>query len=77
MPTITDTPPAAIQTELNALAQVLNTDIPAKTEVILLIASLNLGRFGSLTSEWTAGTTDTPKRDLRDLRAIRESHVQV
>ncbi len=72
MPTIHDPPPAAIQTELNALAQALNTDIPAKTDTNLLIATWNLRRFGSLTREWTAGATDTPKRDLRGLRAICE-----
>ena len=72
MPTINDTPPAAIQTELNALAQALNTAIPAKTDTNLLIATWNLRRFGSLTREWTADATDTPKRDLRGLRAICE-----
>jgi endonuclease/exonuclease/phosphatase family metal-dependent hydrolase len=72
MPTILDTPPVPIQTELNSLAQALNTDIPVKTDANLLIATWNLRRFGSLTREWTAGTTDTPKRDLRGLRAICE-----
>jgi hypothetical protein len=72
MPTIYDTPPAPIQTELNTLAQALNIAIPSKTDTNLLIATRNLHQFGSLTREWTAGATDTPKRDLRGLRAICE-----
>ena len=72
MPTIHDTPPAAIQNELNNLAQALDTDIPSKTDTNLLIATWNIRRFGSLTREWTAGANDSPKRDLRGLRAICE-----
>jgi hypothetical protein len=72
MPTIHDTPPAPVQTDLNSLAQTLNTVIPAKNDTNLLIATWNLRRFGSLTREWTADAADTPKRDLRGLRAICE-----
>lgn len=72
MSTIHDPPPVAIQTELNNLAQALNTAIPYKTDNNLLIATWNIRRFGSLTREWTAKATDTPKRDLRGLRAICE-----
>jgi len=72
MPTIHDLSPAAIQTELNTLARALNTAIPNKTDTNLLIATWNIRRFGSLTREWTAGVNDTPKRDLRGLRAICE-----
>ena len=72
MPTIHDTPPASIQNELNTLAQALNIGIPSKTDTSLLIATWNIRRFGSLTREWTAKTTDVPKRDLRGLRAICE-----
>jgi len=72
MPTIHDTPPASIQNELNTLAQALNIGIPSKTDTSLLIATWNIRRFGSLTREWTAKATDTPKRDLRGLRAICE-----
>jgi endonuclease/exonuclease/phosphatase family metal-dependent hydrolase len=72
MPTINDTPPSPVQTDLNSLAQALNTAIPSKKDTNLLIATWNIRRFGSLTREWTAGTTDTPKRDLRGLRAICE-----
>jgi hypothetical protein len=70
MPTIHDTPPAPVQANLNSLAQALDTVIPAKNDTKLLIATWNLRRFGSLTREWTADAADTPKRDLRGLRAI-------
>jgi endonuclease/exonuclease/phosphatase family metal-dependent hydrolase len=72
VPSIHDIPPAAIQTELNNLAQALNTAIPSKTDNNLLIATWNIRRFGSLTRKWTSGPDDTPKRDLRGLRAICE-----
>jgi hypothetical protein len=72
MPTIDDTPPAPVQTDLNSLSHALNTAIPAKNDTNLLIATWNLRRFGSLTREWTADAADTPKRDLRGLRAICE-----
>jgi len=72
VPSIHDTPPTAIQTELNNLAQALNAVIPIKTDTNLLIATWNIRRFGSLTREWNAGPNDSPKRDLRGLRAICE-----
>jgi endonuclease/exonuclease/phosphatase family metal-dependent hydrolase len=72
MPTIHDTPPAGVQTDLNNLAKGLNTHIPAKSDTNLLIATWNIRRFGSLTRKWTAESNDTPKRDLRGLRAICE-----
>ena len=72
MPSIHDTPPAAIQNDLNNLAQALHTKIPAKKDTNLLIATWNIRRFGSLTRKWAAGDSDSPKRDLRGLRAICE-----
>jgi endonuclease/exonuclease/phosphatase family metal-dependent hydrolase len=72
MPTIHDTPPDAIQNDLNNLAQALDSHISAKTDPNLLIATWNIRRFGSLTRKWTAGDNDSPKRDLRGLRAICE-----
>ena len=72
MPTIHDPPPAGVQTDLNSLVQALNTAIPAKSDNNLLIATWNVRRFGSLTRKWTADAADTPKRDLRGLRAICE-----
>jgi hypothetical protein len=62
MPPIHDTPPAAIQNDLDNLAQALHTKIPAKTETNLLIATWNIRRFGSLTRKWTAGDNDSPKK---------------
>ncbi len=72
MPSIHDTPPAPIRNELGNLAQALDVAIPAKTGTNLLIATWNIRRFGSLTRKWTAGQDDSPKRDLRGLRAICE-----
>lgn len=73
MPTITDQPPANIQAELNALRASLSNTIPSKQQgQNLLIATWNIRAFGSLTRKWTAGGSDSPKRDLRGLRAICE-----
>jgi hypothetical protein len=72
MPTIHDTPPAPVQTDLNSLIHALNTIIPNKNDTDLLIATWNLRRFGSLTREWTSDAADTPKRDLLGLRATCE-----
>ncbi|MEO8352664.1 MAG: endonuclease/exonuclease/phosphatase family protein [Chthoniobacteraceae bacterium] len=72
MPTILDDPPPAIQAELNALAAALDAQIPAKADDNLLIATWNLRSFGSLTRKWLAGSSDSPKRDLRGLRSIIE-----
>ena len=36
----------------------------------MLIATWNIRAFSSLTRKWTAGSSDSPKRDLRGLRAI-------
>jgi len=72
MPTIHDPPPAGVQNDLNSLSQALDTHIPDKSDTNLLIATWNIRRFGSLTCKWTADAADTPKRDLRGLRAICE-----
>jgi endonuclease/exonuclease/phosphatase family metal-dependent hydrolase len=72
MPTITDPPPANVQTDLDALSAQLDQDIPAKADDNLLIATWNLRSFASLTRKWTARSSDSPKRDLRGLRAIIE-----
>ncbi len=73
MPSILDQPPAYISRELNALGTALDSAIPSKeADKNLLIASWNLRCFGSLTRKWTAATSDSPKRDLRGLRAIIE-----
>ena len=72
MQTIHDTPPSPVQSDLNSLAQALDSAIPLKIDTNLLIATWNIRRFGSLTREWTAGANANPKRDLRGLRAICE-----
>ncbi len=70
MPTIFDTPPQAVQVDLDSLSTQLDNDIPAKANDNLLIATWNIRAFSSLTRKWTAGSSDSPKRDLRGLRAI-------
>jgi endonuclease/exonuclease/phosphatase family metal-dependent hydrolase len=73
MPTILDNPPADIQSDLSSLSTALDAVIPPKNEDSnLLIATWNLRMFGSLTRKWTAESADSPKRDLRGLRAICE-----
>ncbi len=70
MPTIFDTPSQAVQVDLDSLSTQLDNDIPAKANDNLLIATWNIRAFSSLTRKWTAGSSDSPKRDLRGLRAI-------
>jgi endonuclease/exonuclease/phosphatase family metal-dependent hydrolase len=73
MPDINSTPPAAVQADLDALQAALDGTIPAKQPGSnLLIATWNIRMFGSLTRKWTAASDDSPKRDLRGLRAICE-----
>ena len=72
MPTILDTPPQAVQNELDSISTALDLAVPAKAADNLLIASWNIRAFSSLTRKWTAVGNDSPKRDLRGLRAIIE-----
>ncbi len=72
MPTIFDNPPAPVRRDLDSLSSQLTLDIPNKTNSNLLIASWNIRSFSSLTRKWTATGSDSPKRDLRGLRAIIE-----
>ena len=72
MPVITDTPPPNVQSDLDSLIVALNNEIPAKTDDNLLISTWNIRAFSSVTHKWTAGSGDSPKRDLRGLRAIIE-----
>ncbi len=67
---INDTPPTAVQSDLDSLASALDLAIPPKTDDNLLIGTWNIRSFASLTRKWTALGTDSPKRDLRGLRAI-------
>ncbi len=73
MPRLHDTPPAAVQADIDALQRHLGELLPSKRlDENLLIATWNLRSFASLTREWTAGDAASPKRDLRGLRAIGE-----
>ncbi|MEM1088960.1 MAG: endonuclease/exonuclease/phosphatase family protein [Pseudomonadota bacterium] len=72
MATIHDNPPAAVRRDLDALSQALDDQIPAQTPSNLLICTWNIRSFASLTRRWTATGSDSPKRDLRGLRAIIE-----
>jgi hypothetical protein len=73
MPNIHDTPPPAVQADINSLRQHLAGLLPSKRlDENLLIATWNLRAFPSLTRKWTAEDGDSPKRDLRGLWAIGE-----
>jgi endonuclease/exonuclease/phosphatase family metal-dependent hydrolase len=73
MPKLSDLPPPIIQNDLDELANALDRLIPRKQDAgNLLIATWNIRSFASLTREWTASSNDSPKRDLRGLRAICE-----
>lgn len=73
MPDILESPPAKVTLALAGLNAALGQAIPAKKDgENLLIASWNRRDFGSLTRKWTATANDSPKRDLRGLRAIIE-----
>lgn len=73
-PTLTlDSAPDEIRAELDALAAALDDAIgPKMVDRNLLIATWNIRMFGSLTRKWSAGSRDSPKRDMRALHAIRE-----
>ena len=70
---ITDTPPAHVQAELEALSASLDEQVPPKmTDRNLLIATWNIKSFASVTKKWTAGDGDSPKRDFRAVHYITE-----
>lgn len=59
--------------DIRRLAGHLDAQLPARQPGRnLLIATWNLRAFASLTRKWTAAGRDSPKRDLRGLRAIGE-----
>lgn len=70
MPSITDTPPANVQAEMDALKAQLDQHIPAQTQDNTLIATWNIRAFGNLTRKWAASDTDSPKRDLHSALGI-------
>ncbi|WP_435345953.1 endonuclease/exonuclease/phosphatase family protein [Haloarchaeobius sp. HRN-SO-5] len=73
MPTITDSPPTAVQSDLDDLTTAIDETIPPRTvDENLLVGTWNIKEFGGLTEKWRAGDGDSPKRDLHSLRAIIE-----
>jgi hypothetical protein len=70
---LNDPPPPAVQADIDALLRQIGEVLPSeRLDENLLIATWNLRALSSLTREWTAGEDDSPKRDLRGLRAIGE-----
>jgi endonuclease/exonuclease/phosphatase family metal-dependent hydrolase len=73
MPRVTDDPPAAVRSDLEALGDALDEAIPPRVlDRNLLIATWNLRAFGGLTEKWVASGDESPKRDLQSIRAIAE-----
>jgi exonuclease III len=73
MPRLNDAPPAAVRADIESLQHYLAETVPSKRlDENLLIATWNIRGFASLTRKWTAGNSDSPKRDLRGLLAIGE-----
>lgn len=73
MPTVTDTPPPAIQHDLDALQDTLDETLPARAlDRNVVIATWNLRHFGGLTEKWISHEDDSPKRDLQSIRTIAE-----
>ena len=70
MVSILDSPPTNVQCDLVRLGDALTNQIPGKQDDNLLVATWNIRSFASLTRKWTASGNDSPKRDLRGLRAI-------
>jgi endonuclease/exonuclease/phosphatase family metal-dependent hydrolase len=72
-PEVTDPPPAVVTAELDRLRSALDAAVPQKQlDHNLLIATWNIKEFGGLTQKWNSASGDSPKRDLRALRAIAE-----
>lgn len=73
MPAVIDTPPPAIQNDLEALHEALDERIPPRIyDRNLLLATWNIRAFGGLTEKWVSHAEDSPKRDLQSLRTIAE-----
>ncbi|WP_458210785.1 endonuclease/exonuclease/phosphatase family protein [Haladaptatus sp. NG-SE-30] len=74
MALITDTPPDAVRRDLDNYRDSLDATIPGRVlDRNLLIGTWNIRNFGSLTTKWHAGDSDSPKRDLHSLRVIAET----
>lgn len=67
--------PAPIENEMMTLRKALDDALPPKrtAQRNLIIGTWNIKAFASLTAnKWTAGSSDSPKRDRRGLWAITE-----
>ncbi len=66
--------PSAVSVEMAGFCASLDETVPRKRPFgrNLLVATWNLKNFGSLTKKWTAGSSDSPKRDYRGLWAVAE-----
>ena len=66
--------PAPVRVEMEALRAALDAGVPPKRAANrnLLIGTWNIKAFASLSEKWTAGGSDSPKRDWRALWAITE-----
>ena len=64
----------AVRAEMAALREALDAGVPRKRQLDrnLLVGTWNIKDFGSLTPKWSAGSSDSPKRDYRALWAIAE-----
>jgi len=68
-----DTMPEVVRTELEALAAVLDGQIPAKAlDRNFLLATWNIRSFGAFDPAWVGDPKGSPKRDLQSLYAIAE-----
>jgi len=73
MPTILDTPPPEVASDVAGLRAALDAALPPRVlDRNLLIATWNLRAFSDLTEKWRAGAGDSPKRDLHALLCIAE-----
>lgn len=64
-------PPDTVRAMLRDLRAVLDREVPAKRlDDNLLIGTWNIRAFGDLTQKWVSEKTDSPKRNLADVRAI-------
>ncbi|SDI98434.1 Endonuclease/Exonuclease/phosphatase family protein [Arthrobacter subterraneus] len=72
MGSMTSDPPAAVDRDVGRLRAALENAVPDKDDSNLLIGTWNVRAFGDLTEKWTAGSRDSPKRDLHAMSCIAE-----
>jgi endonuclease/exonuclease/phosphatase family metal-dependent hydrolase len=67
-------PPEHVLEDIRALSQSLDlSPIPPKSlDRNLLIGTWNIRHFGGITEKWTTESTDSPKRNLRDVLCLAE-----